>query len=344
MKAAVFKGTGQALAIEDIPDPIPGPRDLIMKVADCGICGSDLHMTEPGPFTIPGGAVMGHEFAGEVVAVGKEMAGRWKEGDRITALPYIACGQCARCLRGDGFRCDKVEAMGLGQVPGAYAEYARVGGDQAFRLPASVSFREGAMVEPLAVGLHAVNKARLERGAAILIIGAGPVGLSVALWARFFGVQHVVVSERAAARRDMALRFGATHVLDGGMGVSDQFQKIAGRPPDIIFECVGAPGVLQETIMLAPSDGQIIVVGVCSQPDTIMPVMAILKEIDIRFVLAYRPADFRFVIDMIASNRIDALLMLTDTVGFDGFPSAFEALRKPAHQCKVLLEPHGPAH
>jgi (R,R)-butanediol dehydrogenase/meso-butanediol dehydrogenase/diacetyl reductase len=229
-------------------------------------------------------------------------------------------------------------SVGLGQSHGGYAEYVRIGSGSGYRLPESVSFREGAMVEPLAVGLHAVDMAKMPRGATVLVIGAGPVGLATMLWAKFLGARHVIVSEKAEVRKAMAARFGATDSIDPAQPLSPQVQKIASKDADIIFECVGIPGMLMSTMAEAPRGGRIVVAGVCQQPDTIMPLMGIMKELELQFVLGYRPADFDYVIAMIAQDRADVAHMVTDIVTLDALPAAFEALRKPSHQCKVMLE------
>ena len=341
MRAAVFKEMSKPLVIETLPDPVPGPTDIVLRVENCGICGSDLHMTEPAsvmPLALD--SVMGHEFAGEVVAVGKDVGARWKVGDRAAGFPYICCGEHSPCVNFGTSRgmCAKGISVGLGQSPGAYAEYVRIGASGGYRLPENVSFREGAMVEPLAVGLHAVDMAKMERGATVLVIGAGPVGLSAMLWANVLGARHVIVSEKAENRRAMAENFGATDAVDPNQPLTEQVQKIAGKGPDIIFECVGAPGLIGSTMMEAPRGTKIVVAGVCQQPDTIMPLMGIVKELNLQFVLGYRPADFDYVISMIASDRIDVAPMITDIVDLDALPEAFEALRNPTHQCKVMLE------
>jgi (R,R)-butanediol dehydrogenase/meso-butanediol dehydrogenase/diacetyl reductase len=136
----------------------------------------------------------------------------------------------------------------------------------------------------------------------------------------------------------MASRFGATDAIDPGQPIAPQVEKIAGKGPDVIFECVGAPGLINQTMMEAPRGCRIVVAGVCQQPDTIMPLMGIVKELELQFVLGYRPADFDYVIAMIASDRVDVAPMITDIVDLDKLPGAFEALRKPVHQCKVMLE------
>jgi len=338
MKGAVFHGVGKPLTIENLPDPKPGAGELVLRVKSCGICGSDLHAASLPP-GLPPGTVMGHEFSGEVVEVGSGTSG-WKVGDRVCAFPAIGCGKCGPCLAGDIILCTSLRGTGLGQIPGAYAEYVLVGAPESLRLPAGVSFREGALVEPLAVGLHAVNKARLEPGERVMVIGAGPIGLAVTAWARFFGARAVVVNEKAPGRIALAQKFGATAVAD--VGKEDPvtvFQREAGGPPDVVFECVGVPGLLQQCIGMTRPRGRVVVVGVCMQPDTIFPVMGIVKEVEVRFVVAYHRRDWELTVDMLDRGRIPGRDMITDVVDLAQFPSAFEALKTPTHQCKVILEP-----
>jgi (R,R)-butanediol dehydrogenase/meso-butanediol dehydrogenase/diacetyl reductase len=345
MRAAVFVEPGAPLEIRQVPDPQPGPSDIILKVKACGICGSDLHVSElhdrsGGMAPLPPGAIMGHEFAGEIVEVGREAAVLWKTGERVCALPYIACGTCVQCLSGNGHRCPDVIYGGLGRLDGAYAEYVRVGAHEGLRLPDSVDYRLGAMVEPLAVGLHAVNRAGLQSGDNVLIIGGGPVGLAVALWCRFFGARRVVVSDLQASRVEKAAVVGATDGIDATReDVVGTFKRIAGTRPSVVFDCVGVPGSQQLAVDYAPMDGHVVVVGVCMQRDTTIPVKAVTKELTVSYVFMYRKQDFQMTLDMLASQRIDPSAMLTDIVGFDAFADAFEALKHPSHQCKVLLEP-----
>jgi 2-desacetyl-2-hydroxyethyl bacteriochlorophyllide A dehydrogenase len=328
MKAAVFQEIGKRLSIEEMPEPEAGPRDLIVQVRACGICGSDLHVSDL-PGALPAGAIMGHEFAGEVVEV----------GDRVCPLPYISCGSCAACLAGQVIQCQAIQAIGLGQLPGAYAERIRVGASETLHLPDAVSLREGALVEPLSVGLHAVRQAALEPGDDVLILGAGPIGLSTALWADFFGARTVAVSEKIAGRLQLAQTFGANCLIDASkQDVAAAFDEVTGHQPDVIFECVGVPGMLQQCVELAPVGGRVVVAGVCMQPDTLMPVVAIVKEIVFRFVLGYTRQEFQLTIDMLGRGRIRGEPMVTDHVDLSELPETFEALKQPTSQCKVILE------
>jgi (R,R)-butanediol dehydrogenase/meso-butanediol dehydrogenase/diacetyl reductase len=190
------------------------------------------------------------------------------------------------------------------------------------------------------VGLHAVHEARLAPGANVLVVGAGPIGLVTTLWARFLGARAVVVSEKAAGRRALAEKLGATAVVDpAAANVASEFQRLAGGPPDVVFECVGVPGLLQQCIMLAAPRGRVVVVGVCMQPDTILPGTAIMKEVSVHFVLGYRKRDFQTTLDLLDAERIGCEGMITHVVDLDGLPDVFEALRQPTTQCKVMVEP-----
>jgi len=339
MRAAVFKGAGHGLAVETIATPDPGPHDLILRVRACGVCGSDLHMTQAhSSIVLPVGAVMGHEFSGEIEAIGTALKGRFKEGGRVVGFPYL-CGCETPCADPgyNGDRCPTGLPIGLGHHHGAFAEYVRIGGSGAHHLPDNVSFEEGALVEPLAVGLHAVEKGGVKRGDTVLIVGAGPVGLAIALWCKFSGARHVIVSERAPARMALAERFGATDVLDTALPLMRQVQAIAGKGPDVIFECVGLPGMIDEMMRIAPRGCHIVVAGLCQGLDTITPLRGVMKELTLQFVVAYTRREFDMVIDMIARDRIDALALITDRIALDDLPDAFERLRTPGDQCKVMV-------
>ena len=345
MRAAVFHRCGLPLQIENIPDPEPGPDELILRVCACGICGTDLHWSDIDPEQsewrpLMPGTVMGHEFAGEVVEIGREARGNWKVGDRVCAMPQLGCGSCPDCMAGRPHRCPHAETRGSAKMTGAYAEYTRIGTQETLALPDHVSYREGALVEPLAVGLHATRRAQLQAGDRVLIVGGGPVGLSIALWCRFFGARHIIVSDLAKDRAQGAARFGATDAIDASTDdVGERFRQLAGTDPTIVFDAVGVPGSMQTAIDLVPNNGRVVVVGLCMSRDVFNPAGALIKEIDITFCFVYDKSDFEFVIDMLAQGRIDATAFVTHSVGFDQFPDAFEALKTPTDQLKVMLEP-----
>ena len=345
MRAAVFHRSGLPLSIENITDPEPSPTDMILKVCACGICGTDLHWSEvnnadSGWRDINPGAVMGHEFAGEIVELGTEVGRDWKVGDRVCAMPQIGCSYCSDCLAGRPHRCSKVLNRASPGHPGAYAEYTRIGAKETFKLPDNISFQEGALIEPLAVGLHAVKRACLKAGDNILIIGAGPVGLSVALWCKFFGARHIIVSDLVKARADEADRFGATAAIDASKeNVSERFLKLSGSHPSVVFDAVGIAGSMQLAIDYAPNYSRVVVVGLCMISDSFQPATAVIKEVDISFCFCYDRSDFAMTLDMLAQNRIDAIGLISESVNLENFPRVFEELKKPSNQIKVMLEP-----
>lgn len=341
MKAAVFEGAGKPLTIQDVASPDPGPHELVLKVKACGICGSDLHCTEHGPFELPAGTVMGHEFSGEVVAIGAEATGRFREGERVTALPVIVPPVPPAGLEdAEPWMRPDVSPIGLGQVPGAYAEYVRVGVGQTKRLPDAVSWEQAAMVEPLAVGLHAINRAEMRSGDNVLVLGAGPIGLASIAFAQRMGATNVVVSEMTGQRRRLAESVGATATIDARGNVLEQFAAATGAlMPDVVIEAVGIPGMIQQAVEFVKPKGRVVVVGVCQQQDQLMPMVGIMKEVCVQFVLGYEPRDWDTVLAFIASERLKVDHLVTHRVGFDAFPDAFEALRTPVDQCKVMLKP-----
>jgi len=342
MRAAVFRGLGKPLSIEEVATPKAGPGELVLKVNYCGICGSDLHATHPGVFLVPDGTILGHEFTGEIVESG---APGWQLGEMATAVPNNACAECkaslGECKDHLGILCPKNVITGFSpDFPGAYAEFVKVSAREALRLPSEVRTREGATTEPLAVGLHAVQKSGLGVGAKVLVLGAGPIGLAVTIFARLAGARHVVVSEYAGARREAAGALGATAVVDPAREPpGPAFTRIVGEPPDVIFECVGVPGMIQQCVDMSRPYGKIVVVGVCMVEDKLVPISAILKEVNLQFVLGYGRPDWRIVLDLLNSGRIDPKPLITDVIPLQKLPSAFEALRKPTSQIKVMIQP-----
>jgi 2-desacetyl-2-hydroxyethyl bacteriochlorophyllide A dehydrogenase len=341
MRAAVFHDPGEPLAVETVADPAPESGEAVIRVRYCGVCGTDLHATQH-HYDDPSGRIMGHEFAGEIVALGAgaDTGAGWREGDRLCSPPFIGCGHCLACLQGRQWRCASLRITGGGPVTGAFAEYVRVDLKASVRLPAEVSWKAGALVEPLAVGLHAVRgSGRGLAGKNVLVIGAGPIGLAISLWCRLFGARQVVVSELEAGRARMATQYGATAAVDPRQDLPAQFMDLAGAGPDIVFECVGIPGMIAHAIDVAPFGAEVVVVGFCMEIDSFTPAAAMVKELSVQFVIGHEKSDFQLVVDMLAAGRLDVEDMITDIYGFDQFSAGFEALRTPTHQCKILLDP-----
>ena len=327
MKAAVVDDR-HGLHVVDLPDPTPGPGDLVLSVRACGICGSDLKTVG----VMPAGLVMGHEFCGEVVAAGADVAGAWPEGRLVSALPLVGCGRCRWCLGGEPTHCETVDRIGVGGSAGAFAEFVRVDAAQSIALPHDVGDL-GALIEPLAVGLHTVVAAELDPGDRVLVVGAGPVGLAVSTWARRLGAGDIVVSDPVPARRAGASSFGASAVVDPS---TDEL----GSGYDVVFECVGAAGLIESAVGVIRPQGRVVVAGVCLVPDQLGPGLPLIREATVRWVMYYTRAEFELAARMIAAGDIDAGSFVTGRTALDGIDAAFADLKGGSTQHrKVLVVP-----
>jgi 2-desacetyl-2-hydroxyethyl bacteriochlorophyllide A dehydrogenase len=326
MRAAVLTND-HTFSVETVPDPTPEADELVLRTLACGICGSDLKVHT----LMPSGSVLGHEFCGEVVAVGRDAAADWREGQLVAALPIRSCGRCRWCLADEPAHCETVDYLGVGGGPGAFAEHVKVSAAHTVALGEGVE-EMGALVEPLAVGLHAVAMAQIRPADRVLVIGGGNIGAAVATWARRLGAGEVVVSDLSAARRDAAATFGATDVHDPAAG-----------PPtpgfDVVIECVGAVGLIQTAIDAAATRGRVVVAGVCVAPDPIFPVAAVMKEVEVRFAVYYGGREFRAAADLLAGGGFDAQSFVTSRVELHGVTDAFQRLLAGAEDGKVLIRP-----
>ena len=333
MKAAVFHGIGQKLCIEVVPDPAPGPGEVVVKVGRCGICGSDLHMTEDPMFEIAPGAVLGHEFAGEVAAIGKGVEGL-RIGDRVSVPPVKGCGRCPSCLAGEPAWCLEMALIG-----GGYGEYALAEARQIVRLPSSASIADGALVEPLAVALHGVMKSGLQPGDKVVILGAGPIGLATAFWARRMGAGQVVITDLERFQEERAMIMGATAFVAGPEDHVAQADRILGGKADIVFECVGVPGMIAQGVEHIRIHGEVLVQGLCTRPDSFIPFKALSKEARIQFAAFFKTQEYEASLDVLSSGAAEPRALITETITLDQLPDTFEALRRRTHQCKVLVAP-----
>lgn len=339
MKALQFKQVGEPLALAEVAMPNAGPGALVFKVKACGICASDLHAAEV-PGLLYAGTVLGHEYTGEVVEVGAGVDG-WQIGDRLVALPAKACGACAECLEGRDDQCSQIVMQGFDpRMPGAYAEYSSCMARLAMKIPANLSDRDAATVEPLAVGLNAWKNAQVAPGASVLIIGAGIIGLSVAKWAKFFGASDIGMSEMVPARLARAQKCGVGIVIDADQHADPvaEYERRTGRKPTVIFECVGRP-MLAQLIAMAPPHAHLVMVGTGMQPENFTVVSAAMKRLRITFAMAYEAADFPFVQRMLADGRIAVDGLVTASVSLELASAMFELLGKPNDHCKVLITP-----
>jgi 2-desacetyl-2-hydroxyethyl bacteriochlorophyllide A dehydrogenase len=274
---------------------------------------------------------MGHEFCGVVAATGSDVSG-WREGQLVAALPLVACGHCRWCAVGEPTHCETVDRVGVGGSSGAFAEYVRVDASQAVGLDDSLG-EKGALVEPLAVGLHTVAFAELEPADRVLVMGAGPVGLAVTTWARRMGAGEIVVSDPSGGRRDAAPAFGASAVVD------PESEEL-GNGFDVVFECVGAPGLIGAAAGVIRPRGRIVVAGVCLQPDALPPAIPLMREATLRWVMYYTRAEFQLAARLLERGDIDGDAFVTGHTTLDSIDDAFGELKsgRSAHR-KLLVVP-----
>jgi threonine dehydrogenase-like Zn-dependent dehydrogenase len=358
MRAAVMRN--RRLVIDDLRAPEPGPGEVLVKTLACGICGSDLHALKHGDRLVEvtrrsGGAfnfdlardvVMGHEFCAEIVDYGPDTTRHLRPGTRVCSLPVIIG---AAGIQTVGYSND---------APGGYGEYMRLMEPLLMEVPGGLSAQHAALTEPMAVGLHAVEKARLEGHDVPLVIGCGPVGLAVIAALRLKGARPIVAADFSPRRRELAIAMGADEVVDPAVNAPFQrWQDVAawsnpadappalpwipGPPlrPAVIFECVGVPGVIDQIMTSAPPNARIVVVGVCMERDHFEPMFGINKELSVQFVLAYTPEEFALTMYHIADGKIPADTLITGVVGIEQVPQAFDDLASPETHAKIIVEP-----
>lgn len=345
MRAAVAR-SGR-LVVEEVPDPVPGPGEVLVAVKACGICGSDLHALQhadrlvevarrtgaPISFDPARDYVMGHEFAAEVVEMGPATEGApVHEGDLVCSLPIA--------LTPDG-----IEPVGAysNVYNGGYAELMRLTAGMCFRVPNGLDHRRAALTEPMAVGRHAVARAAVTPAESALVLGAGPVGLAVIAELRRLGVETVVASDFSPTRREVALAMGASVGVDPAReDPVEVWTREDGRRPLVVFDAVGVPGTLMAAILAAPAMSRVCVVGSCMEEDRIEPLLPQTKQLTIVFSFAYEPFEFADTLRAIAEGEVDVSPMITGTCGVDGVPAAFGALGRPEEHVKILVEPGTP--
>ena len=313
MKAAVIRGIGQ-IKVADVPKPEPDAGEVLIRVAYCGICGSDLEAFHTGMYEP--GLIIGHEFAGTIVELGPDVTG-WQVGDRVVVNDAIPCGECPPCREGRLDACQSLTMIGVTH-DGAMAEYTKIITKGLHRLPDQVTLRQGALVEPLSVSLHGVRRSRLKAGDRALVMGAGPIGLLALQCALLAGARMVAVTEVDASRAALASRLGANVVLDParenvGVALADLTD---GLGPDVIYICTGAPGPFRDAVSLVRKGGQIFVLGMCVEPVDMDFMTVAMGDLCIEGSLAGRDA-FPAAIDLIAQRRVDVDSLVSHEIALD---------------------------
>ena len=339
MRASVLRN-GQMVLRDDVAEPVPAQGQVLVAVKACGICGSDLHFATHGDQMVrltreiksmpaEGGLAvdlaedvfMGHEFSAEVLEAGPDTDAP-PPGTVVTSLPVL--------ISPTGFE----PILSSNTTIGGYSERMLLSAPLLLRIPNGLDPRHAALTEPLAVGMHAVNKSSVKSGDVALVIGSGPIGLAIIAALRHRGVEHIVAADYSQKRRELATTMGARQVMDPAQG--SPFEDVK---PAVVFEAVGVPGIVNDVMRRAPMGTRLVIAGVCMEPDPILPLFGIAKEINVQFVNAYDAAEFAESLRVIADGEIDVGPMITGEVGLDGVGTAFDDLAHPDAHCKILVAP-----
>lgn len=338
MRAAVLR-KGRMVFRDDVTEPVPGPGQALVGVRACGICGSDLHFAKHGddilalgdqmegaPLSaaavdLSGDVFMGHELSAEVLEAGPGTDSP-PPGTLVTSIPVL--------LSTTGL--DPI--VYSNNVIGGYSERMLLSAPLLLTIPNGLDPRHAALTEPMAVGLHAVNKSHIDRAERALVLGCGPIGLAIIAALSSRGVESIVGADLSPRRRQLAERLGAHQTVDPATG-----SPFDTTTPAVVFEAVGVPGIIDDVLRRTQVGSRIVVAGVCMQPDTVHPFFGIAKEISIQFVFAYDPTEFADSLRAIADGEIDVAPLITGAVGLEDVGAAFDNLADPGEHCKILVTP-----
>ncbi len=328
----------EEIRLLDVAVPEPGPRELRIAVAEVGICGSDLHAYHGRHPFIDLPVVPGHEFAGLVDAVGEGVTD-FAPGDRVTVEPSLVCGECYNCRHGRYNICSNLRVIGC-QTPGAMAEYIVVPAEKVLHLPDNVSWVQGALAEPLAVGVRAARRAEFEPGANVLILGGGTIGLMTLQAAKALGAGTVMVSELLPERLALAKELGADVVVNpSDVDLRDAVKETFGeRRADVIIECVGVGATVRDAIRVARKGTRIVIAGVFEQDISVSMGLVQDHELELIGTLMYLHDDFPTALRLLAKGRAHAEPLVSHRFPLKEAAKAFEVADQRSGALKVLLD------
>jgi (R,R)-butanediol dehydrogenase/meso-butanediol dehydrogenase/diacetyl reductase len=346
VRAAVYHGP-RDIRIEEVPEPTAGPGQVLIEVSRNGICGSDLHTytgsSTGGPSMHVPGVVLGHEFAGVVRSLG---AGEddLAEGAAVAVAPIEWCGSCWPCRQGWPNLCRRLAIYGgyRQALHGGLAPFVTVSRRSVFVVPDGLDVADAALAEPVAVAVHAVRRAPQPLGASVMVLGVGPVGLAVLQCVRAAGAGVVIATDLSAARRDVALRLGATAAVDPSVDrPAAVARQLTGHGVDAAFDTTGADAGFDDGVGALHQRGVLVSVAGWQQRARLDMGRLMAKEIDVRFAMTYEPAvDFPVALAMLATGAIDARAMITDHIGLDQLVEhgLEELLQHPDRHVKILVD------
>ena len=324
----------------EVDEPIPKKGEVLVKSIACGICGSDLHAAKHTEDFVKtsresGGAfklttfspvILGHEFCAEIVDYGPNTEKSLSPGTLVCAAPVL--------LR------DPFLSIGFSEkTPGGFSQYMLLSESVMQPVPSGVRAEEAALTEPVAVALHAINKARLEGNEEIVVIGCGPVGLAILTILKSWFKGEIIASDFSPQRRSLAEKVGAHQVVNPQEASPFSSKFLRKNKKTVVFECVGVPGVIDDIILGAPQNSKLVVVGVCLQKDSFRPLIAINKEISMQFVLGWSMEEFSESLNKIASGEINTSALITKQITLDQVSETFKELSSPNTDAKVLVKP-----
>ncbi len=335
MQAAVYVGDGK-IAVESVPRPEPGPGEVLVEIAECGICGSDLHMVLE-QFAQPG-AILGHEWSG--IVVGAPGGSGWSPGDRVVANQGPGCGICRPCRRGRPSVCLNRATADFGGYRGAFCQYKTVAADGLIRIPDSLSTRVAALAEPIAITQHALRLADVGPDDRVLVTGAGPVGLLLVAVLRALGISDITVSEPSAVRRQQALVVGATRVVTPDMLEPPLVTQPVAEPYPVVFECSGRASAAESGLGQLDYAGTLVIVGTGFEPPRINQNRMILFELEIIGAYNYNDEGFQPAVDLLDSAALPfEALIEPDNIPLGDVMVAMERLARGEIPSKVMVQP-----
>ncbi|NLL42548.1 MAG: alcohol dehydrogenase catalytic domain-containing protein [Firmicutes bacterium] len=337
MKQAVMTAPGK-IEFQQVERPVPGPGQILVKIMRIGVCGSDIHVYHGlHPYTsYP--VVQGHEVAGTIAELGSGVEG-FEIGDKVTVQPQVSCGQCYSCRHGNYHICDDLKVMGF-QTTGMAAEYFAVDAEKVLKLPDDMDYDEAAMVEPLAVAVHAIRKAGSVEGKKVVVLGAGPIGNLVAQAAKGMGAHLVLMTDISDYRLDIGRQCGIKHCIDTSkVDLNEQISEVFGPDrADIIFECVGVQATIEQAVENARKGSDIIVVGVFGDKPQVDMGLVQDRELSLIGTLMYKEEDYIKAIELIDAGKIALRPLITDSFAFEDYLAAYEHIEEvKGHSMKVMI-------
>ncbi|MEL7566846.1 MAG: alcohol dehydrogenase catalytic domain-containing protein [Dehalobacterium sp.] len=328
------------LLYQDMPIPKVNKDGVLIKMVYCGICGSELHaFIGKHPLRMPP-VILGHEFSGIISELGADVD-KYKVGDAVTVFPLIGCGKCKDCYQGEENLCDDKFILGSQKWPGPFAQYVTAPADRVYLLPREVDFAVGALIEPLAVGLHAVRNAEVTLGDRVAVLGAGTIGLCIALLAAEAGATTVIATDVQSFNLNKALELGATHAFDAcDCELLSKVDAVCGGAGcDVVFVAAGAPQLINQGIKMLRKKGKLMVVAMYDEPLPVDIMATRAVEKIITGTKMYLPDDFRRIIDLIATKKIDPRSLITHTFSLKDAAKAFDLyVNRVPGIVKILLK------